>query len=239
MPFADQGVEDIGQRHQAGGERNGVAGEALRIARAIPLFVVAAGNFTGNFEKTQGVAIVLLMLVVRVAAQHALDGLGEGIGADLGMALHDDELVGGQPPRLEQDGIRNADLADVVQRRCFGDQFLGQRVELGGELRLGAQAAHQHFDVAAGADEVIARFVVALLGQRGQRLHGHFLDQLQFERTLADLRFEPGILVGQLLPGLGEGEVGAHAGAENGRADRLGDVIDGTEVQAGLLIFVG
>jgi len=44
VPFADQGIEDISQRHQAGGERNGVAGQAARIAGAVPFLVVVQGN---------------------------------------------------------------------------------------------------------------------------------------------------------------------------------------------------
>ena len=91
-----------------------------RDSRTIPLFVVAAGNFTGNFEKTQGVAIVLRMLVVRVAVISTRLMAPVRASAPIwAWLLHDDELVGGQSPRFEQDGIRNADLADVVQRRCL------------------------------------------------------------------------------------------------------------------------
>lgn len=40
-----QGVVDIGHRHQAGGQRNGFAGQAVGVTAAVPAFVVAAGCY--------------------------------------------------------------------------------------------------------------------------------------------------------------------------------------------------
>ena len=72
MALADQGIKDIGQGHQAGGERNIVARQAAWITAPVPLFMVAAGNLAGDFEKAQRVAIVLGVLAVGMAAQYPL-----------------------------------------------------------------------------------------------------------------------------------------------------------------------
>src|SRR5574343_1079900 len=106
----------------------------MRIAGAIPFFVMTAGNFAGNFKKTQGVAVVLIVFASAMIAKYSFNGLSKCIGADLGVSTHDDEFIGGQAPWFEQDGIGNADLDDVVQGSCLGNQFLGHRVELAGKF---------------------------------------------------------------------------------------------------------
>ena len=47
--------------------------------------------------------------------------VGEHARARLGVGLDDLELRGGEPPGLEQDRVRDGDLADVVQRRGVAD----------------------------------------------------------------------------------------------------------------------
>lgn len=121
----------------------------------------------------------------------------------------------------------------------LGDQLLAQRRQLFGETRHAAEVLHQQFDVGAGADQVVAGFVVALFRQRRQRLHGDVLDQLQFPSALADLRFEQLILVGQPHLRSAQGKVGAYPGQQDRRPDRLGDVIDGAEAEPDFLVLVG
>ena len=47
---ASAGRRDIGHRHQAGGQRNGFTGQAVRVTAAVPAFVVAAGDLAGEAE---------------------------------------------------------------------------------------------------------------------------------------------------------------------------------------------
>ena len=44
-------------------------------------------------------------------------------GSNRGVGLHDLEFIRGEPTRLEQDMVGDADLAHVVQRRCAPDQL--------------------------------------------------------------------------------------------------------------------
>ena len=47
----DQGIEYVGERHEPRGEGDGLAGEAVRVAAAVPFFVVPMGDFLGQAEK--------------------------------------------------------------------------------------------------------------------------------------------------------------------------------------------
>ena len=47
-PAAHQGIEHIGQGHEARRDGDGVAGEAIRITAAIPALVVRTGNLLRN-----------------------------------------------------------------------------------------------------------------------------------------------------------------------------------------------
>ncbi len=42
-------------------------------------------------------------------------GTGDDVSTELGVALHDGELLFGQLPREQQDGVGDPDLADVVE----------------------------------------------------------------------------------------------------------------------------
>ena len=97
-------IEHVGQRHHPPFQRNGIALEATGIAAAVPLFVVVAGDGGTNLEQRQ------------IAA-------GEHVLPQLGVGLHDLPLLRGQLARFVQDGIRNAHLADVVQRRGALDEL--------------------------------------------------------------------------------------------------------------------
>lgn len=46
-PAADESVVHIRNGHKARRDRNGIAGQSLRVARAVPLFPVRIGNFFG------------------------------------------------------------------------------------------------------------------------------------------------------------------------------------------------
>jgi len=59
------------------------------------------------------------------------------------VGLHDGEFLGAQLARLEQDAVRNADLADVVQRRRLEQQVQGFVIEKAGKARMRLQTAGQ------------------------------------------------------------------------------------------------
>src|SRR5262249_9942736 len=76
-------------------------------------------------------------LVVTADDRHNLWGeahLGDDLGANLGMALHNLHLIFGKAARLEQDRIADPDFADIVQNpaiahcaNLFGAEVAGNR----------------------------------------------------------------------------------------------------------------
>ena len=76
--------------------------------------------------------------------------------AHLGVRLHHSALVVGEAARLEQDPIRDPDLADVVHRARDPDQL--------GPLGVEAGEAREQRAVEAHPDDVLARLLVAELG---------------------------------------------------------------------------
>ncbi len=92
-----QRIEHIGQRNDTPLQRDIRPFQATWIAAAIPLFMVIARYGGADLEQCQ------------VAA-------GEHVLSQLGMGFHYFPLFRSELARLVQDGIGDADLADVVQR---------------------------------------------------------------------------------------------------------------------------
>jgi hypothetical protein len=127
------------------------------------------------------------------------------------------ELVGGQAAGLEQDAIRDGDLADVVQRSGLAQQR---------ELALGhaERRADAHGQL-GDARRVLAGVVVAVLGREREAL-----DDLQ----LGVLHEQASVLVGERL---GRGVRAARAQVEDGeqrreRQDRRGGAAGGEPERA-------
>ena len=89
-------VEVVDQADDAGADRNLVAPERLRIAGAVPAFVVTKDN--GRH---------------RHGERHGRDDLGANLRMDANLG----ELLGRERPRLRQDVRRDGELPDVVQQR--------------------------------------------------------------------------------------------------------------------------
>ena len=89
-----EGVIDVGDLQNARQQRNPFAAEAVGIAGAIPPLVMAADD---GQHRRQG-----------------LHGPANFLAAD-GVHAHDLPLVGTEHAVLEEDGVGDADLADVVQ----------------------------------------------------------------------------------------------------------------------------
>ncbi|MNP08320.1 hypothetical protein D3C76_1003840 [compost metagenome] len=81
------------------------------------------------------------------------------------MGLHDLELLWGEAPRLEEDMVRNADLADVVQWRRLEQQANCFVVEKMSEARMVAQLLGEDLHVVLGPSDMVAGLVVASLCQ--------------------------------------------------------------------------
>src|SRR5262249_50172281 len=69
--------------------------------------------------------------------------------ADLGMPTHGRPLLLGEPARLEEDGVGNADLADVVQEHAVGE--VGQVLRRHSVLAGGGQRVAVHASRVRGA----------------------------------------------------------------------------------------
>ena len=130
-------VEDVRERNDPRRERNLVAGEAVRIAGAVPPLVVEGRDLLGRLEDVRPTP-------------------GEDRAPDLGMGLDDVELLATQWAGLEQDRIGDADFPDVVQESCLTDQL--HRLPVEAELD-GDAGSHVRNPVRVGL-----RVVVAILG---------------------------------------------------------------------------
>ncbi len=99
----DEHVEDVGHVDEPRLERDRLPLQAVRVARAVPALVMGAGDPLRDAEHL-GVAV----------GQHA--------GAEHGVGLDHLELLVGELAGLEQDGVGDRDLAQVVQRRRVADE---------------------------------------------------------------------------------------------------------------------
>ena len=98
------------------------------------------------------------------------------------VCLHDLELFVGQRPRLLQDGVRHADLADVVQSACEA-QFLGPAAIL---IELQRELGRQFAD----PRRVLARVGVAVLGDCRQPFERLVVLFFEILRASGDKLFE-------------------------------------------------
>jgi len=198
--------------------------QALGIAGAVPFFLVAVGDFPGQAQEGVG------------AADQAF-GVENGVPAQGGVGLHDLELFRGELARFEQDAVRNAHLADVVEGGGFVEQVDGGVVQQFGKAGMALELAGQGPDVVLGAADVVARFVIPGFRQGGHGHDGHILDHGHFPGAALHLFFQVGVLVPEKVPGGLQGQVVFYPGEDDGGADGLGDVIHGPQVQAPLFVF--
>jgi hypothetical protein len=96
---------------------------------------------------------------------------GQHACSEHGMGLDHLVLLGREPAGLQQDGVGNRDLAEIVQRRCLAHQPDRTVVV--------AKAAREPCCEVAHALGVLVRVVVAILGGRrkpAQQIDAHFLE---------------------------------------------------------------
>ncbi len=222
--LADERVVHVGHRHQPRRDGNRIARQPQRVTAAVPLLLVAVGDFLGHAQERH---------------PHAQPPLGvlDGVAAERGVGLHDLELLGGELARLEEDAVGNADLADVVQRRGFVEQVDHALVEHRLKARMARQPLGQGLDVELRAPDVVAGFVVPRFRERGHGHDGHVLDGLHFQRPQGHLALEVGALVAQEIRRGLQREVGVHPRQQDGRTDRLGDVVHRAHRQAAPLVL--
>ena len=102
--------------------------------------------------------------------------------AEAAVPLHQFEFFVGEPSRLQQNRVGDADLADVVQLSGVFQQVGGVADD--------AELLADQAGVTADAHDVKARIVVAILGRAGQHQADLAVGLLQLPRPLADRRFE-------------------------------------------------
>ena len=120
-------------------DRDLLTRKTLWVARPVPSFVVAQSDHAADTED------------LRV-------GPSKDAGADPGMLLHDPPLLGGQRTRLEEDGVRNADLSDIMHGTGFPDELYLMRCQ--------PESPGNHFRIATDPSNVRRR--VHVFGLRGQ-----------------------------------------------------------------------
>ena len=131
--------------------------------------------------------------------------------AERGVPLHLGVLVVGEVPRLVQDGVGDADLADVVERRQRGDQLDPLRGQHPAVEGTGRQRRGQQPDVFLGAAGVPAGIGVAGRGQGRQRLD----DQ--------PLRLLAAVVLGVGAPPLGDQLRADRGGGADGQPEQAED----------------
>ena len=161
----------------------------------------------------------------------------DGFAPQNGVALHDLELMRLVTSGLEQDIVRNTDLANVVQ---------GGRLEQHGnvgvaqvmlEARMVLQLLGQRLDVKLGAPDVVAGVTVAGFRERGHGQNGHILDGGEFLGAPRHFLLKVVILVAQKVGRRLQGQMGLDALLQYGRADGLGDVVHRAQLEAHALVF--
>ena len=168
-------VEDVGDRDEPRDERDRLPREPVRVAAAVPALVVRAGDPLGDREQ------------LRVAAL-------EHPGAEHRVGLDHLVLLRLQPPRLEQDRVRDGDLAEVVQGRRLADQP-DRAVAL-------PEVARHPGGERGDPLRVLGRVVVPVLGRQRQPVQGVEPDRLgvaeRAQRLPGDDRLELALARAQL-----------------------------------------
>ena len=163
--LAGECIEYVGHGDNAAASRNVGATECAWITRAVPTLVMVQRNDCAQLNER-----------IRAARKD--------LRAHCCVGLHDLELFGGERPRLEQDGIRNRHLADVVQPRGHAQLLapLAVFVEFVGDF--GREVAH--------SNGVLAGVGVAEFGQHGETLECLELVFLEFVRAATNQCFKLG-----------------------------------------------
>ena len=160
-------VEDVGDVDEPRLERDRLAREAVGIAAAVPALVVRAGDPLRD-------------------AEHLRLAVGEHARAEHRVRLDDLELLVGELAGLEQDRVRDRDLAEVVQRRGLADEP--------DEAVVHAHVARHPGGERADPLGVLGRVVVAVLRRQREPLERVEADRLRVaeraERLAGDDRLQ-------------------------------------------------
>ena len=188
-PRRDQGIEHVGDGHQARRHWNGIAGQLVGVAGTVPFFMVPVGDFLGQGQKLKRLLDVLLGQFDRVTAQ-------------LGVGLHDGPLRCGELARLVQNVVGNTDFADVVHGGRSGQQADETGCQGGLKTRMVFQQVRQQCHVALGTRQMFASFGVPRFSQMRQGADADLLGQVVLKHATGHLGLECGIFVPEPVPGL-------------------------------------
>ena len=213
----DERVEDVADRHDARRPLDLLAGEAVRVAAAVPLLVVLLGDDAARLD------------------EHALPRVGEDRGAEEGVPLHGGELLGRELTGLAHDRVVDADLADVVQRRGVQDQ-LDLRGGEAGELREARGAAAHPHEVRAGVGVAVLRRSREAEGDLVRVVAGPAERLREVGRPAGHLLFERAAHVAEQLVVLPDLEVVHAAEPELLGVEGLADEVVGAEQERALLL---
>ena len=170
-------------------------------------------------------------------AEPSLGGL-DGIAPQRGVGLHDLELVGREAcPGLSRMRSGMPTLPMSCSGADLNSMSMVASVRNLAEARVVFSCSAQRLDVVLGAADVVAGVVVARFRQRGHGQDGDVLDRVHLARAPGDLDFQEVVLVAQEVGRRLERELGRHPRQDDGRADRLGDVVHRAQFQALLLVL--
>src|SRR6266702_2737908 len=175
VPLTAQRVILIRQHDNPPLQRNLLALQPVRVARSIPPFMMGEGDGRRHLQERVGRPM-------------------QDVAADNGMRLDNLELLGSEAVRLEQDGIRNTDLADIVHRACPSngvDELIGH-----------AKCPCDYTCIKTDPADVHAGILVTHLGCYGKTLDDFPVHKLLALKRGGQLCVAPGNNRLQLGPGL-------------------------------------
>ena len=111
------------------------------------------------------------------------------------MGLHDLELFDGQLARLEQDGVRYADLTNIVKGGRLNEGVDLVFRQIGRKAGVASEMFGQSTDIELGAANMVAGLIIAGLGQGGHGRDGYVLQAGGLLGATGNLLAQEGIVV--------------------------------------------
>ena len=178
--LAGQGVVHVRQRHHLCRNGDLVPFQPVRVAIAVPALVVPAADGVRHLQKRLVLRDSLSQILQHLRARHR-------------MVLDDAKLLGGQAAGLVQNGLRDDDLADIVQRRGgadAGDIAFVQLITVG----LLHQLMQKQIGQGADVQNMQPAFTVAELHHMAQDADHQHAVVLFFVHLIGDKAGEPLLL---------------------------------------------
>ena len=217
-PLGDQRVIDVGEGHEPPHAGDFLSLQAAGISFPVPALMVRIGDDRAKAQKV-------------VVPAHALFRPAQGLVAEGGVLLHLVEFGFRELAGLAEDAVRNADLADIVQRGADAEQLDGVVIVVPDIGTHEPQALGEDFHAVLRTADVRAGFVIAGFHDRSETFHRHGTGKIQFLGAFLDQRIE-------LVVVFFERDVIRYPRPDEAGLEGLGDEVHGPEIEPLGLVFL-